>query len=362
MKTTTGPLRVVVADDSPTVRELLVAIVNGSPELRVAAEAADGEEAVRQVRALRPDVVLMDIRMPRLDGYEATRVIMRDAPTPIVLITGNVDAREADASVRALSLGALWVLRKPPGPGRPGFDAAARQIVEILKAMAGVRVRALPEPSRAQASRRPEQGSRAGWGEPRRSGPVAIAASTGGPAALGHVLDGLPAAFPSPILVVQHISPGFVASFATTLGRTSRLRVKVAEAGEPLAAATVYVAPDGRHLGVSPKGVVHLSDDAAIDGFRPSATHLFRSVAEVYGACSVAVILTGMGQDGVAGLGTVREAGGLVLAQDEATSVVYGMPGVAAREGLVDRVLPLPSIPLVLKEVLDGGDPWRSPA
>lgn len=355
-------IRVVVADDSPTVRQLLVAIVGGSPGLKVVGEATDGDEAIRQVRALRPDVVLMDIRMPRVDGFEATGTIMRECPTPIVLITGNVDVGEADASVRALSLGALWVLRKPPGPGSPGFDGAARQIVEVVKAMAGVRVgpRTARGDGGAVRARSPvvSRGSRT-LGV--RSGPVAIAASTGGPAALVQILEGLPARFPVPILIVQHISPGFMGSFASTLDRSSRLRVKVAEAGEALRASTVYVAPDGQHLGVSPKRTVQLADDPPLDGFRPSGSYLFRTVAGAFGEQAVAVILTGMGQDGVAGLRDVRAAGGLVLAQDEATSVVYGMPGVAAREGLADYVLSLPRIAKVLKEVIDGGDAWLPP-
>jgi len=352
-------VRVLVADDSPTVRQLLVAIVSASPDLSVVATAADGEEALSLTRRHRPDVVLMDIRMPRLDGYEATGRIMRDCPTPIVLITGHSDARDADASARALGLGALWVMRKPPGPGQPGFEVAAREIVELVKAMAGVRV--APVPSRAASpgprARPPGASEGTRLGGPR-SGPLAVAASTGGPAALAQILDGLPAGFPVPVLLVQHISPGFVGSFATNLDHSARVRVRVAEHGEALRASTVYVAPDGLHLGVSASGRVELSGASPIDGFRPSATHLFRAVTEAYGERTVALILTGMGHDGVEGLRAVREAGGLVLAQDEATSVVYGMPGVAAREGLVHRALPLPSIAGTLKEVFDGCDAW----
>ncbi len=354
--------RVVVADDSPTVRHLLAAIVGGSHDLSVVGLAADGDEAVELVRRYRPDVVLMDIRMPRVDGFEATGRIMRECPTPIVLITGHADARDADASARALGLGALWVLRKPPGPGQPGFDAASREIVAIVKAMAGVRV--APRPGGPSSASRGRPGLRAPIPRPLggHHGPLAVAASTGGPAALVQILGALPARFPVPVLIVQHISPGFVGSFAAALDRASKVRVKVAEQHEPLSAGVAYVAPDGAHLGATAKGTVLLSETPPLEGFRPSATHLFLSVAEAFGAGAVALILTGMGHDGVAGLRALRQAGGLVLGQDEATSVVYGMPGVAAREGLVDRELALPAIAGTLKEVFDGDDEWHPPA
>jgi two-component system chemotaxis response regulator CheB len=353
--------RVVVADDSPTVRHLLAAIVGGSHDLTVVGLAADGDEAFELVRRHRPDVVLMDIRMPRVDGFEATGRIMRECPTPIVLITGHADARDADASARALGLGALWVLRKPPGPGQPGFEAASREIVAIVKAMAGVRV--TPRTGSPSSSR-----GRPGAPAPSlrplggHHGPLAVAASTGGPAALVQILGALPVRFPVPVLIVQHISPGFVDSFAAALDRASKVRVKVAEQHETLRAGVAYVAPDGAHLGVTAKGAVLLSEAPPLEGFRPSATHLFLSVAEAFGAGAVALILTGMGHDGVAGLRVLRQAGGLVLGQDEATSVVYGMPGVAAREGLVDRELALPAIAGTLKEVFDGNDEWCTPA
>ncbi len=330
-------IRALIAEDSQTTRELLVAILGADPELQVVGEAKDGIEAVEMTRRLRPDVVTMDIRMPRMDGFEATRQIMAQIPTPIVVVSASVDAREVQVSMDALRLGALTVLAKPPGPESPRFDEHARRFADTIKAMSQVKVvrrwahTEPPAPARPQALR---QGGRVQV--------VAIGASTGGPAALARILSDIPGDLAVPVLVVQHIARGFTQGLASWLNASSALRVKVGEQGEALAPRTVYLAPDGRHMGVSAdRALIRITDAAPVGGFRPSATLLFQSVAQAFGASTLALILTGMGEDGVAGLTSVRQAGGKIVAQDEASSVVFGMPGAAVAAGLADLTLPL---------------------
>ena len=339
-------IRVLVAEDSATARELLVGILTADPEIRVVGEAVDGVEAVTLARRLRPDLVTMDLHMPRLEGLAATREIMIVAPTPIVVVTGSTRAREVRESMEALQAGALEVLVKPPAPGSPRFATEARRLVEMVKAMARVKVvrhwrpPAPPAPHVEVPGRPPVAG---------RARVVAIAASTGGPAALQTILCGLHGGFPLPVLVAQHITPGFTAGLAAWLDSVCPLKVKVAQQGESLAGATVYLAPDDRHLGVRDARVA-LSDGPPDGGFRPSGTALFAAAAREYRAATLAVILTGMGEDGVAGLRAVRRAGGRIIAQDEASSIVYGMPGAAVAAGLADEVLPVDAIgPQLLK-------------
>jgi two-component system chemotaxis response regulator CheB len=340
-------IRVLIVDDSPTARALLRSILeqdNASTDAArrfvVVGEAVDGAEGVRLTAELRPDVVTMDILMPGLDGFAATKEIMIATPTPIVVVSSTlVGTEEARSAVLALRAGAVAVLRRPPGPGDPGFEGEALRLVETLRAMADVKVVRHWRP-KAPAGERPRR-------EPLSRGTlklVAIAASTGGPAALQRVLSALPATFPVPILIVQHITPGFTAGLCAWLDGVCSLHVKLAEPGETIRPHTVYVAPEERHLGLSAPGVLSLSGADPVEGFRPSGSFLFESVARVYGGAATAVILTGMGADGVAGLRALKRAGGRVIAQDRETSVVFGMPGAAVEAGLVDVVAPIDQI------------------
>jgi two-component system chemotaxis response regulator CheB len=319
---------------------MLVALLSGDPEIEIAGVAKDGREAVELAKSLRPDVITMDILMPHLDGFEATKRIMVEAPTPIVIISAVVDSDAVEISMRALGLGALAVIGKPVTTRSPVFEQVCRHLVATVKAMAKVRVvRQWPDRSSVvrdtAADRRLPR---------RRYKMIAIAASTGGPAALHRLFGDLPANLRLPILVVQHIADGFVGGFAEWLNAASGLRIKVAQDGEPLQPNCVYVAPDDRHLGVSRRSAILLSSADAIDGFRPSGSFLFESVANAYGPSALSVILTGMGRDGVEGLKAVRAVGGTILAQDEASSTVFGMPGAAIAAGVADAVLPLGAI------------------
>ena len=330
-------IRVLIADDSPTARALLASILRSDPSFEIVGEARDGNEAVSLTKKLRPGIVTMDLDMPRLDGFAATREIMIESPTPIVVVSAMTPVREAEAAVRALGAGALAVLPKPLGPGSPGFERSARELLDSLRTMAGVKV---VRRHRPRTSPRPVEPLPWTAERPRV---VAIAASTGGPAALLSVLSGLPAGFPIPLLVVQHIAHGFTPGLASWLQRSCPLRVEVAQAGQAVENG-VYVAPDDRHLGLGRDGRAVVSSDPPIGGFRPSATFLFESIAQACGSRSVAVMLTGMGQDGVDGLRPLRAAGGRIIAQDEETSIVFGMPGAVVSEGLADFVLPVQDV------------------
>lgn len=339
-------IRVLVAEDSITLRNLLIKVLQSDPEIQVVGEAQDGAEAVEMTKKLRPSVVAMDVAMAGMNGLDATRRIMREAPTPVVLISGQREVRQKKAFMDALLLGALWVIERPPAPKSPSFAAAAHKIVTMIKAMAQVKVvhqwrpellrPAISKPmTRTKYLMKPAPSVRV----------IAIAASTGGPAALAQMLSHLPPIFPVPILIVQHIAPGFIHGLATCLKGVSSLKVKVAEDRESLRPATVYLAPDGCHLGLLHPQAIALRNDPPVHGLRPSANILFQSVGEIFGKAAIAIVLTGMGEDGIEGLRIHRQNGGLVVAQDEASSVVFGMPGSAITAGLADLILPLSTIP-----------------
>ncbi len=336
-------IRVLVVDDSVTARGLLARLLHADAEVLVVGEVGSGSEAVALARGLAPDVIVMDVNMPGMDGFEATKRIMFEAPTPVVIVSGVRASDEVQLSLEALRAGAVHAMPKPAGLSGPGFEEESRRFVRTIKAMSQVKV----------VRRWPD-----GGGTPPHDAPpvvgvlsrdadvrvVAMAASTGGPAALHRILSELPRDFGAPILIVQHISPGFTEGLARWLDAGSALRVKLGEDGEPLSPGSVYVAPEGRHLGVRSRGTVALSNAAPVAGFRPSATFLFASVAATFGTNCLAAMLTGMGHDGVEGLRDVKRVGGRIVVQDEATSVIFGMPGAAIAAGLGDVVLPISEI------------------
>jgi two-component system, chemotaxis family, protein-glutamate methylesterase/glutaminase len=339
-------IRTLLAEDSPTSRRLLTEMLLADPEFALAGVAHDGIEAVEMTKRLAPDVVVMDIQMPKMNGFDATKQIMIDTPTPVVIVSAAIDPADMAVSMNALRVGALAVLRKPAGPAASGFDREARQFVQTVKAMAEVKVVRHRRPAPVVSANASPSVS-AGW--PVRA--VVMAASTGGPAALHTILSALPAGYKLPIFVVQHIAGGFVEGLASWLDVSSRLSVVVAHEGDDVRPGRVYIAPDNRHLGLAGQGTIRLSDGPLVDGFRPSASFLFREAARAFGSSTLAVVLTGMGSDGVRGLTDVREAGGHIIAQDEQTSVVYGMPAAAVDAGLADASMGIGAIVEKLKEV-----------
>jgi two-component system chemotaxis response regulator CheB len=302
----------------------------------------------------------MDVHMPKLDGLEATRRIMGETPTPIIVISA-IDPKDVKMSFEAMGSGALAVLAKPTGPTAPDFDERASEIVNTLKTMAGVRVvtrrpRLTPV---AQSAVRSSQSSAAAPqadqspvtshqspapATRRRADIVAIGSSTGGPDALGKIIGALPAVAPVPILIVQHITVGFHQGLVDWLNNVTPLTVKLGEQGHRPAAGEVILAPGEHHMAIDASKRITLTEESPVRGHRPSATHLFHSITKVYGPNGLGVILTGMGDDGADGLVELRRAGGWVIGQDEATSVVYGMPREAAARGAVCEVRPLPEI------------------
>lgn len=338
----------MVVEDSSVVRQLLSHIIARDPRLELAAAVGSAEEAIRTLRRVRPDVISMDIRLPGMDGLEATRRIMAEEPTPIVVIADAVEDASLRISLNALRLGALSVVEKPVGLSSKSFDAVAETICTQLYIMSQVPV---------IRQRRLDAGEASGAGsgvadEAQTTAPtiVAIAASTGGPPALAKLLGALPGDFPLPILLVQHMGPPFMEGFAAWLDGLSRLRVSVAEDGETPCRGRVYVAPGDRHLRLAPGGLLRLDDAAPLGGQRPSATILFASLAGAVGRAGLGVLLTGMGEDGARGLLELRRAGGYTITESEATAVVYGMPGAAVRLGASRATLPLERIaPRILR-------------
>ncbi|OFX25818.1 MAG: chemotaxis response regulator protein-glutamate methylesterase [Anaeromyxobacter sp. RBG_16_69_14] len=329
-------IRVLVADDSEVFREALAAVIDLDPGLETVATVGDGRAAAELTSALRPDVVTMDLGMP-VDGFTGIARIMAKTPTPILVLTANHDAA---AAFRALSLGALDVLDKPdPGGDLDAYGVRLRAQLRLLASVPVIRhPRGLPP------------GSPSPFSAPRPD-VVVIGASLGGPRALATVLGAIPASFPVPILVVQHIADGFTSGLASWLGLETGLDVREAREGDALRAGRVLLAPSGRHLVLSP-GVAHLSDAPPAELFRPSVTTLFTSAARAYRDRACGVVLTGMGRDGAVGVRALKSAGACVLAQDEATSAIFGMPRAALEAG-ADRLVALEEIaPLLLGMVL----------
>jgi two-component system chemotaxis response regulator CheB len=332
-------IRVLVVEDSAVVRLLLQHIIGRDSRLEVSAMAASAEEALGMLKRMSPDVIAMDIVLPGMDGLEATRRIMSQKPIPIVVVAGGGESKERSSrAIEALRAGALTVLEKPVGTTHADYETLAERLCTQLVIMSQVKL--VRQHIRREPRPRPARNT------PHRAGAysmLGIVCSTGGPGALARLLGALGPAFPLPILLVQHMPAHFLTGFASWLESVCPFSVAVVNDGQIPAVGVVHVAPAEQHLRVD-AGVLRLDSAAPVCSQRPSGTVLFQSMARSLGGNALGVLLTGMGEDGAAGLSEIRQAGGYTVAEDETTAVVYGMPAAAVRMGAVCESLPLPAI------------------
>ena len=351
-----GKIRVLVADDSLTVRRFLVDALSVDPEFEVVGEARDGQEAVALCRDLKPDVVTLDMVMPLLDGIGATEQIMAYHPTPILIVSSASNRGEAFRTYDALSAGALDAMDKPDG--RPEGDWE-RRFRSTLKLVSRIKVITHPRAKLGIPSQSPvslPQPTRASGYEL-----VVIGASTGGPTAIQRVLQGLPPTYPLPIVIVLHLGASFADSLVAWLNDASPIPVRMAKDGEPLprvGTPQVLIAPGEQHLKLA-GGLLRLSDEDEVHSSRPSVDILFHSVAREKPGRAIACLLTGMGRDGADGLLALRKTGSMTIAQDEETSIIYGMPRAAVQLGAASCVLPLEQIPASLTRLADAPQPSK---
>ena len=336
-------IRVLVVDDSALMRKLIPAILARDSSIEVVGTAMDGAFALKKIEELQPDVVTLDLEMPRMDGMEALRMIMKRAPLPVILFSTH--SKEGGyATLKALALGAVDFLQKPKDAAAGHLEEIADQLIAKIKVAKRAAGKKLPPAAISEDFPSPQKGNRPAL-PPRRV--IAIGISTGGPNALQYVLSQIPGDFLSTIVVVQHMPEGFTEMFAKRLDECCALEVHEARSGDLLVAGRVLICPGNRHIMVRrmPRGdMVVLSDGPPVNGHRPSADVLFHSVAQEFGLTAVGVIMTGMGDDGSEGLGAVKNAGGMTIAQSEDTCVVSGMPRAAILKGHANKIVPLDGI------------------
>jgi two-component system, chemotaxis family, protein-glutamate methylesterase/glutaminase len=333
-------IRVLVVDDSALMRKLIPAILARDSSIEVVGTAMDGAFALKKIEELQPDVVTLDLEMPRMDGLEMLRLIMRRAPLPIILFSTH-SKKGGYATLKALALGAVDFLAKPKDAAAGHLEEIADQLIAKIKVAKRAAKRKLPPVTVKEELPKVAKGSRPTLA-PRRV--IAVGISTGGPNALQYVLSQIPSDFLSAIVVVQHMPEGFTEMFAKRLDECCPLEVQEARSGDLLLAGRVLICPGNRHMMVRrmPRGdMVVLSDGPPVNGHRPSADVLFHSVAQEFSLMSVGVLMTGMGEDGAEGLGAIKAAGGMTIAQSEDTCVVSGMPRAAILKGYANKVIPL---------------------
>jgi two-component system chemotaxis response regulator CheB len=348
-------IRVLVVDDSALMRKLIPAILARESSIEVVGTAMDGAFALKKIEELQPDVVTLDLEMPRMDGMETLRLIMRRAPLPVILFSTH--SKEGGyATFKALALGAVDFLAKPKDAAAGRLEEIADQLIAKIKVAKRAAGRKLPPAVVVEEPAAPKKGSHSAL-PPRRV--IAIGISTGGPNALQYLLSQIPGDFHSTFLVVQHMPEGFTEMFAKRLNECCALEVQEARSGDLLLAGRVLICPGNRHIMVRrmPRGdMVILSDGPPVNGHRPSADVLFHSVAQEFGLTAVGVLMTGMGEDGAEGLGALKAAGGMTIAQSEDTCVVSGMPRAAILKGYANKIIPLDGLGTYLVHNY-GGEP-----
>jgi two-component system, chemotaxis family, protein-glutamate methylesterase/glutaminase len=346
--------RVLIVDDSAFMRKVLETIFNADDQLQAVGQAKDGREAVALAESLKPDVITMDINMPHMDGLQATAQIMTTNPRPIVIVSS--ESREGAAStLKALELGAIEFVAKPSGAIDLDMNSVKEELLRKVRMASKVRV--VRTASRLASTLQANNGTGPVITKPAAPRPVSLAsceqrfpvvvlaASTGGPATVMRLAPGFTKDFPAAVILVQHMPAAFTSQYAAQLEEFTEISVKEAAANDVLQPGTLYICPGGQHLRVSPTGRIQLdSTTGRLNGYLPNIDVTLESVAAFAGPMSIAAILTGMGNDGAAGAKAVKSVGGIVLAQDEATSVIFGMPAEAIKTGAVEQVLPIDDI------------------
>jgi two-component system, chemotaxis family, protein-glutamate methylesterase/glutaminase len=331
-------IKVLVVDDSKVARELLTHLLQADPQLQVVGAVDGGHAAIDFLKETKADVVLMDIQMPRLDGFETTRRIMETDPLPIVICTAASDPREMATAFRSMEAGAVACVGKPVGSEHPEYKALATELIQTLKLMSEVKVVRRWTRTRSLAPVSAPQDEHIDLKQGVRA--IGIGASTGGPPILQAILAGLPKDFSVPLLIVQHIAPGFLSGLIEWLNQTTGLHIHIASHGTIPLLGHVYFAPDDLHMGLSAGYRIQLTREEPESGLRPSVSYLFRSLAESSGPHAIGILLSGMGKDGAAELKLMRDKGATTIAQDKETSVVHGMPGEAINIGAATHILP----------------------
>lgn len=344
-------IRVLIAEDSPVAREMLAHILNSDPEITVVGAVCNGEEVIEEINRNKPDIVTMDVHMPKMDGFKATRIIMETNPVPIIIVTGSSDMQELELSFHAVEAGAVAVIQKPQGIGHPSYPQSAAELVKMVKLMAEVKVVRRWTRFAERKTLAPIEALNGISSHSSKIRVVAIGASTGGPPILQYILSELPKDFPVPVLIVQHMAKGFTQGFAEWLGETSALPVHVAFHGSLLRPGHVYVAPDGFQMKVERNERLSCQGNEPENGLCPSVSILFRSVAEVFGKSAVGILLTGMGKDGAEELKLIKEKGAITIAQDQESCIVFGMPGEAVKLNAAKYVLAPEKIVATLKSM-----------
>jgi two-component system, chemotaxis family, protein-glutamate methylesterase/glutaminase len=347
-----SPVSVLLVDDSLVALTILGRMLSTSPDIQVVGKARSGREALELIPRLQPAVVCTDLHMPDMDGLELTREIMKRFPRPILVVSAAVQSEDTHNVFKLLEAGAIDVLPKPRGGLAADDPGVAQQLIRKIKIISGV-VALTRRQKRDPSSGQLEAGPSSTSSSPRPR-IVAVGASTGGPQALQSILTQLPADFPAAILCVQHISEGFLPGLVEWLAAQCTLPVKITQSGELPLPGTIYFPQEGTHLELDKTGRLVCSHKAPVDGHRPSVTATFTSVAEYCRDMAVGVLLTGMGSDGAQGMQDICEAGGITIAQNEETSVVFGMPRQAIARGAVKYVLPVQKIAFMLLDILEG--------
>ncbi len=345
-------IKVLVAEGSATSRSFLVQTLESDAAICVVGAVADGQGAVDFVRETKPDVVLMEIHLPGLDGFEATRCIMETVPVPIIICSTTTNLLDVLFTFRAMEAGAVACVEKPRGGDDPESRASVAKLLAAVKLMSEVRVVRRWSKTRAPVVVQPPAPR-----SPARISMIGIGTSTGGPPVLQTIFTGLPKDFSVPILVVQHIASSFLPGMVEWLAQTTGFRVQIASHGIRPQAGSVYLAPDDFHMGVASSGEILLTREPPEAYLRPSVSYLFRSLAKTYGPNLLGVLLTGMGSDGAKELKAMKDQGATTIAQDRASSVVHGMPGEAIALGAASYVLPADKIASALVALVDGRKP-----